>query len=658
MASDSNRTDIKKLNRFINQKIKNNLVNNFNLITIRELGYDLSVILEPDLTYNDVYHGLHPKFSEETLKKFISSLKHNDFDSFWIAVKQLKSEFNYMNLILYEDNKNEGIHEITKNTYEKEQLEEALLGKCILQMSTHYGYNIDTKKDEVLFNSVIEFLQSKGIEENIYWSRNYEDLQINLFNIWPSDYIKIFSEKFSFSKVENLIYIQKNSHYEENKLLRDLLEYNDKTWEKSYKLINTDTYYSGVMPCVKKIHYKINQIHSTPTQVFTFKVVRTTYATVDAFDNSLINNHAFLKGSEYGKLVDAFDSYEDELQDTILHYKDEDDDKDSRRVSKDTDYESENINCESEYIKKINEYLKKSLNTHTIAVSSNLVTEDGYLIAAIRGNKSIDSGEIYCSANGQSEFVDENVPFYRRSVYEDLPTMDYFSKSRVDLNNEIQRECISELGITSFDYGWKYNGVSYLSINNKAKYLIRESSKKNYPYEKRRMHFNVLLNNSIPYTFFEVQKAYKSATEYFENKTLIGLKINIHKNKFEFFWQLLLKSYYFIVKNKSEILVLSILFSVILGKTSKNNIDNYFYFELVLFIIYLLILINEKIKKYKMKKDTLFEKNVFMFNNIDIMDSYNKILNTIKLINNNFKLNGIFIVMLYWYVKNLLEDNS
>jgi len=59
-----------------------------------------------------------------------------------------------------------------------------------------------------------------------------------------------------------------------------------------------------------------------------------------------------------------------------------------------------------------------------------------------------------------------------------------------------------------------------------------------------------------------------------------------------------------------------------------------------------------------MKKDTLFEKNVFMFNNIDIMDSYNKILNTIKNINNNFKLNGIFIVMLYWYVKNLLEDNS
>ncbi len=182
MYSSFIKTNINDLNKFIKHKIKDNYVNNFCLLSIKGLEFDLSIILNPDINYKDVYHGLHPKFNEETLKKFIYNLKHNDYDSFWAAVKQLNAEFNYMNLILYEENQQESIFKITKNLYEREELEEALLCKCILQMSTHYGYNLDTGNDELLFNNIIEFLQFKKIEENIYWSRNNEDLQINIFN--------------------------------------------------------------------------------------------------------------------------------------------------------------------------------------------------------------------------------------------------------------------------------------------------------------------------------------------------------------------------------------------------------------------------------------------------------------------------------------------
>ncbi|TJX68842.1 hypothetical protein E8P77_01205 [Soehngenia saccharolytica] len=660
MVSNYNNIDIRNLNLFINNEIKNNNVNNLALIAVRDLDDDLSVILEPNLAYKDVYHGLHPKFNVETLKKFISDLKNNDYNSFKAEIKQRNKEFNYMNLIIDEDYHDVFFTKIFNsiefnNIDERESLEEALLGKCILQMSTHYGYIVNTRNNESMYNYVISFLILKNIEETIYWSRNDKDLQINIFNIWPEDYIKILSGEFSFVVENNSLFIEKASNCFDNKLIMDFLKHDGEIWEKYYKLIDTDTYYSGVMPCVKSINYDISQIHSLPTKILTFKVVRTTYATVDAFDNSLINKHEFLKGTEYGSLINSFDTYEDKIQDSILH----NDILDLIEFSNNFDYEKKHIHI-------INEYLKTSLNTHTIAVSSNLVTTDDYLIVAIRGNKSIDSGEIYCSVNGQSEFVDENVPFYRQSVYEDLPTMDYFSKTRVDLNYEIQRECIAELGITSFNYGWKYNGVSYLSINNRSDLYMDINSKSknngpndnNYPYVKRRMHFNVLLNNRVPYTFFEVKKAYKTATECFENKSLIGIKINIHESKIKYLLQKSINLYNFIRKNKSEILILGVFISLILGKTNKNNLGNNFYFDLVIFILYIIILINDNVRSFKTKRNTLYEKNVFLFNTNNSIIKYRKILNKIKKINDNFKFNGIFLVLFYWYIKDLSNDNQ
>ena len=114
-------------------------------------------------------------------------------------------------------------------------------------------------------------------------------------------------------------------------------------------------------------------------------------------------------------------------------------------------------------IKNINQYLENSFNTHTIAVSSNITTSDNYLIIGKRSKKSSDPGMYYCSSNGQSEFRDKHVDFYRKSVFEDLPTMEYDSEYRVDLNQEIQREALAELGITSFESEWHYYCLLYTS---------------------------------------------------------------------------------------------------------------------------------------------------------------------------------------------------
>lgn len=172
------------------------------------------------------------------------------------------------------------------------------------------------------------------------------------------------------------------------------------------------------------------------------EVVRTTYATVDFMDYPLIIHHPFFRtnlgDSTRFQLMLVFDRYEDDLQKEFLY-----------RETYTASGESISFNqerqrsYEEDAINKINEYLANSMNTHTIAVSANIKTSDQLLIIGKRSATAIDAGEYYCSVNGQSEFQDANVSFYKTSVFEDLPSMDYQSECRIDLTNEIQREAIA-----------------------------------------------------------------------------------------------------------------------------------------------------------------------------------------------------------------------
>ena len=105
---------------------------------------------------------------------------------------------------------------------------------------------------------------------------------------------------------------------------------------------------------------------------------------------------------------------------------------------------------------------------------------------------------------------------YKESVFEDLPSMNYNSDYRVDLNNEIRREVIAELGITALNSEC-YLGVSYLAINQKR---INDQGKPT----KRRMHFNVLTTNKTSLDFKSVVANQKHATENFENSKVVGIQ--------------------------------------------------------------------------------------------------------------------------------------
>lgn len=282
-----------------------------------------------------------------------------------------------------------------------------------------------------------------------------------------------------------------------------------------------------------------------------------------------------------------------------------------------------------------------------------------------RGGKSIDAGEYYCSANGQSEFRDEDVSFYRESVFEDLPSMDYFSKYRVDLNQEIQRECIAELGVSQFKSDWKYYGISYLSINNfvdNKEIKIEDSEKVN----KRRMHFNVLAGNTTSFTFEEVVKGHMNATENFENSKITGIKTSLHKNTFTFLWNLFSNFIKWSNEKRSDILLI-ILFILSIFSKGFSSISNISIVEIVILSLYLILLFtefinNSKINKLKNTKHFIVPK--YLKSNAMLKNSYQLDIDSIfedlkinikKEKNETTCFHAIFLIMytLYFLDKNV-----
>lgn len=234
---------------------------------------------------------------------------------------------------------------------------------------------------------------------------------------------------------ENRLYfVVKQSQYDiQQNNLYNVLAFND---IENYTYVGEGYYYSGVMSRVMKVEYKDNQASNALIKQIRFYVCKTTYATVDMMDNTSILQHPFFNESLHNRntrsLMIEFDHHEDRCHLNLYHSK---------------------PGAENERL-LLNDYLRQSFNTHTIAVSYNIKTADGYYIAAKRNTNCIDTGEYYCAANGQSEFIDKHASFYQESVFEDMPTMVYDSEYRVDLNNELRREVIAELGISSLNSEW------------------------------------------------------------------------------------------------------------------------------------------------------------------------------------------------------------
>ena len=279
-------------------------------------------------------------------------------------------------------------------------------------------------------------------------------------------------------------------------------------YEETSNLAETDlvglaygsVYYSGVLPRVCDL--TIDQSYSNPSvQTIRLTVERTTYATLDAFDNGMVIHHPLLR--PYVKEIAAFFSMEDEAQKELNRFGDSMD--------------------RAAFLQSANAYLARSPNTHTLAVSGNIVDRDGKLLLGMRHASSIDSGTYYCSVNGQSEFLDDHVAFYKESVFEDYPSLVPNPSKRNGFNEELNRETKAELNLDELSGYWAYYGISMLGIRN------RETR----PDMKRRLHFNVLAFNRSEESFAGIHTQAKAAAEHFENQSIESLHIKIYRTQAE-----------------------------------------------------------------------------------------------------------------------------
>ncbi len=157
-----------------------------------------------------------------------------------------------------------------------------------------------------------------------------------------------------------------------------------------------------------------------------------------------------------------------------------------------------------------------------------------------------------------------------------MPSLDYNSKYRVDLDDEIRREVIAELGICNLSAVWEYYGASYLSKNNfpnksDENISIEESNK----IKNRRMHFNVLSSNKTDLSYKEVLKNSKNAVEKFENSQILGLKISVFSNVFNMIKSYLHEIFKWLLNNNSNIFLVILYISIIFnkGKLSFDDLE-------------------------------------------------------------------------------------
>lgn len=597
---------LKQFNNDISGLIKDEMVNHIKLFAATDEA-KISVVLKPeeDETF---YYGVHPEFSDKEMINIVFDKDSRTETSFWELISKEQNENKWFKLnkfINFENNFN----------LEQEELETILLGRSVLQMASHFGFRLHCKESivEKLKQTIVKRWRKESTKlksdteyftkEKTYfcqWGKNEKGTYVDFLGIWPSEIIKELDEEFEirfssneghteFSIEEKVAvnfnsadYITISELYEKVDNSKESNDSDNSTFKKEFRLRDGNIYYSGTMPRVKRIDYDTDHPSSEQIKYLTMHVERTTFATVDCMDNPIVMLHPFFKDKErplYDYLLD-FDRYEDRVQEKYL-YNQKEESSDGQ-----TQYEKNEI-------KNINEYLEKSFNTHTVAVSANIETADQYLLVGKRGKGTIDDGEYYCSVNGQSEFNDENVSFYQDSVYEDLPTLNFNSKKRIDLNNEIQRETIAELGISMFEQDWQYYGVSYLSINNKINGASYENAAK---VTKRRMHFNVLTYNKSYSDFEEIYNNHENVTENFENSFIEGIRLNVYKD-----WKEFIK--YFIEKTSAiaynhsgiisfSILSITMLINFISGKRNSeiSSMGVLDIFEIAIVLMYITVI--------------------------------------------------------------------
>lgn len=497
-----------------------------------------------------------------------------------------------------------------------------LYTKTLLRASYRYGFvfsfDDDTMKSQL--NSIVLDLATKYVNEISY---NEDSSTVTIHGC---------ASMSLFDDLSNLGLMTNESM--NNLVFEGSISVYDSIYKMNKKilLLNADVHYSGVLPRLRRIINFENAFDSKDIDQYALLVERTTFFTVDSLDHYEPDNHSYL--NEFRDMIEMYYHTEENLIDVFYN---------SLRT---------NINK----IDSLNSFLTKSLNTHIIGVTANLETNDGYLLIAERAKNAVDSGLIYPSVNGQSEFYDYSVDFYNNSVHEDVPTLIWTDNKRIDFIEELDRETYAELYIKKLMNEWEFIGLSVLGIRDKNRII-----------SQRRFHFNVLSYNKTQDSLSNVSKNLKNATEKFESRKYYAVKITNYKNSFQYVRQKLWFYLKIIYKLKGAIaFVLSIMLLIpnILTIISDVSIDLINVLTNIFFSFIVALISLEDIKtlyeEYRQTKDIKTNIDMISTSNIgnDFVNSANTILNKLKKKSPKIGFHPMSYLMLYEYIMQKREGKK
>ena len=409
----------------------------------------------------------------------------------------------------------------------------------------------------------------------------------------------------------------------------------DKTLKDIYSetenitLTNGKVFYSGTLIKPTHLSHPHTRYEDNGVSSVIIEFEKTTYATVFALDNNF-TRHPLLK----------------KCKKAIVSLLQQDDKEKSILIDR---LETSGISDQDRFA-AVNEYLGKCFNPNQIGVSGNIVTSDNVLLFTHRGADTIDCGSIYPGVNGNAEIADENVSFYKKSMYEDYPTI-YLEKYRMDFLGEINRETYAELNLDLKEEDWSCCGV-FISGTRPPEATGDEE----YGAKRRRLHFNILFEQNIEKSFWEIDQKRQHATEKFESDSLMGLKIRCHNNPVTAFFSQLLSAFRKIsqLSDTWESVLLLLMFGLALfGQQTSSDPRWYTVITIVLAVIIVVATIFDAVeaitKFYHLLKRS---KKLFFYKNMTLQEKNKKISS----IMNNYSYHPITYAALELFVDNQMRE--
>lgn len=312
--------------------------------------------------------------------------------------------------------------------------------------------------------------------------------------------------------------------------------------KESISLTNGNVFYSGTMLRPVKIDPPKISCEDDKVRSVVVCFERTTYATVLTFDSNY-SNHPLLKNNS--NIVSVFKE-DDKLKKSLIN-----------NLGKAGDGSDEDI------YGAVNDYLKACYNPTQIGVSGIIITSDKKFIFSHRGSGNIDSGGIYPGVNGNAEIADKNVSFYAHSMYEDVPRIK-LDDSRIDFLGEISRETYDELSLDLNEQNWDCCGI--MLSGNTTQLGVKD---KGY---NRRLHFNIIFEQKVDYTFPQIDKMRKKANERFESDEYIAFSVICKRDCCTWLLWKLGRFMGFVVKQK-DFLEATLLFLLIIYSLCKRDLS-------------------------------------------------------------------------------------